>query len=137
MLYAGDEPVAGHFGLRSDRFMAYWIPAYDRRFAQYSPGLILSLLLAETAAGRRIQHLDLGIGAQEYKQRFATGALTVSQGRVTRRSPGAALHSIRRASADSVRQAVKGLPSLYQAGTRARATYFRIDAAIQRRRGQS
>lgn len=135
MLYAGDEPVAGHFGLRSDRFMAYWVPAYDRQFAPYSPGLIVNLLLAEAAASRRIQHLDLGLGEQEYKQRFATGTLTVSQGRVTRRSPGAALHSIRRVSSHRMRQAVKGLPSLHQAAKRARSTYFRIDAAIQRRRG--
>ena len=38
MLYAGDEPVAGHFGLRSDRVMAYWVPAFDRRYGPYFAG---------------------------------------------------------------------------------------------------
>ena len=88
MLYAGDEPVAGHFGLRSDRVMALWLPAFDRRYGPYSPGLILNLFLAEAAAGCGIQHVDLGTGADEYKRWFRTGALTVSQGRVARRSPG-------------------------------------------------
>jgi CelD/BcsL family acetyltransferase involved in cellulose biosynthesis len=133
MLYAGDEPVAGHFGLRSDRAMAYWFPAFDRRYGQYSPGLILNLLVAEAAAGRGIQHLDLGTGADEYKRWFRTGVLTVSQGRVTRRSPSAAMYSIRRASSKRVLQALTSHPSLHRAAKRARSTYFRMDAAIHRR----
>jgi CelD/BcsL family acetyltransferase involved in cellulose biosynthesis len=138
MLYAGDEPVAGHFGLRSDRAMAYWIPAFDRRFGSYSPGLLLNLLLAETAAGYGIQHVDLGVGgAQGYKRWFATDELIVSQGRVARRSAGAALYSIRHVSSQRVRQAVIGHPSLHRAAKRARSTYFRTDAAIQRRTGRS
>jgi CelD/BcsL family acetyltransferase involved in cellulose biosynthesis len=132
MLYAGDEPVAGHFGLRSDRAMAYWYPAFDRRYGPYSPGLILSLFLAEAAAGGGIQHVNLGTGAEEYKRWFQTGALTVFQGRVARRSPGAALYLTRRA----VRQAVIRHPSSYQAAKRARSAYFRVDAAIQRRKSQ-
>jgi CelD/BcsL family acetyltransferase involved in cellulose biosynthesis len=133
MLYAGDEPVAGHFGIRSDRVIAYWFPAFETRFGPYSPGLILNLFLAEAAAGCGIQHVDLGVGTQEYKRWFATGALVVSQGSVARRSPSAAAYSIRRASSKGVRQAVKVNPSLHRAAKRARSTYFRIDAAIQRR----
>ena len=133
MLYAGDEPVAGHFGLRSDRVMAYWIPAFDTQYGPYSPGLILNLFLAEAAAGCGIQHVDLGTGPEEYKRWFETGALTVSQGRVARRSPGAALYSIRRASSSRVRQAMTAHPSLERAAKRARSTYFRMDAAVLRR----
>ena len=134
LLYAGDELVAGHFGLRSDRVLAYWFPAFDRRFSPYSPGLMLQLQLAEAAAGRGIQHVDMGVGAEEYKRWFQTGALTLSQGRVTRRSPGAALYSVKRASTDTMRQAVTRHPSVLRAAKSARSTYFRLDAAVKRRK---
>lgn len=134
VLYAGDEPVAGHFGLRSDRAMAYWFPAFDRQYSPYSPGLILKLHLAEAAAGCGIQHVDLGTGAEEYKRWFQTGTLTFSQGRVTRRSLGAALYSIRRASSNGVRQAMTSHPSVLGTAKRARSTYFRLNAAVNRRK---
>ncbi|MEO3760965.1 GNAT family N-acetyltransferase [Mycobacterium sp. B14F4] len=133
MLYAGDEPVAGHFGLRSDRVMAYWFPAFDRRYGPYSPGLILNLFVAEAAAGSGIGHVDLGAGPEEYKRWFRTGELTLSQGRVARRSPGAALYSIRRASSATARQAVTSHPSLLRTVKRARSSYFRMSAAIRGR----
>jgi CelD/BcsL family acetyltransferase involved in cellulose biosynthesis len=134
MLYAGDIPVAGHFGLSSERVMAYWFPAFDRQYSAYSPGLILNLLVAEAAADRGIQHLDLGTGAEDYKRWFQTGALTVSQGWVARRSPSAALYLIRRASSKTMRQAVAGHPSLLRTAKRARSNYFRMDAAVHRRK---
>ena len=122
------------WGSWSDRVMAYWVPAFDRRYGPYSPGLILNLFLAEAAAGCGIEHVDLGTGAEEYKRWFETGALTVSQGRVARRSPAAALYSTRRASSNRVLQAVTGHPSLYRAAKRTRSTYFRMDAAVRRRK---
>jgi CelD/BcsL family acetyltransferase involved in cellulose biosynthesis len=92
----------------------------------------MNLFLAEAAARGGMQHVDLGTGPEEYKKWFQTGALTVFQGRVARRSPGAALYSTRRA----VRKAVISHPSSLQAAKRARSAYFRMDAAIQRRNGR-
>jgi CelD/BcsL family acetyltransferase involved in cellulose biosynthesis len=135
MLYAGDEPVAGHFGLRSDRVMAHWFPAYDTRFGKYSPGLIMHLGLAEGAAAAAIQHIDMGPGVEDYKQWFRSRDLVVAQGRVVRRSPGAVLHWVRRAPAERLHRAVKEHPSLYRAAKRAHAGYGRIDAALRRRGG--
>src|SRR6201996_5469956 len=40
MLYAGDVPVAAHFGVRFGRTLSYWFPAYSTRFNLYSPGLL-------------------------------------------------------------------------------------------------
>lgn len=38
MHYADGQPVAGHFGLRSEAVLAAWFPAYDVRFARVLAG---------------------------------------------------------------------------------------------------
>jgi CelD/BcsL family acetyltransferase involved in cellulose biosynthesis len=87
VLYAGDRPVAAHFGLRSHTVLSCWFPAYDPEFAKYSPGLVLHLRMAEAAAGEGIALLDLGRGAAEYKDALKTGELRVHEGATLR--PGA------------------------------------------------
>src|SRR5258707_9424166 len=37
LLYAGDSLVAGHMGMRSRNIWHYWFPAYDRKYAKFSP----------------------------------------------------------------------------------------------------
>jgi CelD/BcsL family acetyltransferase involved in cellulose biosynthesis len=133
MLYAGDEPVAGHFGLRSERVMANWYPAYDTRFGRYSPGVIMHMGLAEGAAAAAVQHIHMGRGAEGYKQWFRSRDFVVAEGRVVRRSPGAALYWVRRAPMERLHHVVKEHPSLYRAAKRMHGSYQRIDAA--RRRG--
>ncbi|RII18849.1 hypothetical protein DSC45_09525 [Streptomyces sp. YIM 130001] len=113
VLYAGDRPVAAHFGLRSERILACWFPAYDPAFAKYSPGLVLHLRMAEGAAGDGIAHLDLGRGPKEYKDSLRTRDLFVSEGWVTRRHPVASVHRARRAPARAVRNAVVARPELF------------------------
>jgi CelD/BcsL family acetyltransferase involved in cellulose biosynthesis len=133
MLYAGDEPVAGHFGLRTDRVMAHWFPAYDTGFRNYGPGLIMNLGLAEGACAASVDHIDMGPGAEEYKQWFRNRDLVVAQGRVVRRSPEAALHWVRRASTERLHLAVEQHPSLHRAAQRVRAGYVRVESALRRR----
>jgi CelD/BcsL family acetyltransferase involved in cellulose biosynthesis len=137
MLYAGDEPVAGHFGLRADREMVHWFPAYDIRFSRYSPGSIMNLSLAEEAAAAAVQHIDMGPGGEEYKQWFRSRDLVVARGQVVRRSPGAAVHWLRRAPAERLHRTIKEHPSLHRAAKRARIGYGQIDAALHRRAGLS
>ena len=106
VLYADGRPVSAHFGLRTERVLAWWFPAYDPAFAKYSPGLILLMHLAEAAARDGIAYLDLGRGESRYKDSFKTGELSVSEGLVSRRHPVAfALgksHAPVRALADAV-----------------------------------
>jgi CelD/BcsL family acetyltransferase involved in cellulose biosynthesis len=92
VLYAGDRPVAAHFGLRSSTVLACWFPAYEPELAKYSPGLILHLKMAEAAAAAGIGLLDMGRGAAEYKDALKTGELLVHEGTVIRPGVGAALH---------------------------------------------
>lgn len=135
MLYAGDEPVAGHFGMRTDRTMVLWFPAYDARFGKYSPGLIMNLLLAEAAAGAGVQCLDMGPGGEPYKDVFKSRDVMVGQGQVVRRSPGAALHWARQAPSARLHRFVRENPSLHRVAKRARAGYVRADASVRRRVG--
>ncbi|MBV1942011.1 GNAT family N-acetyltransferase [Streptomyces sp. BV286] len=114
VLYAGDRPIAAHFGLRSERVLACWFPAYDPAFSKYSPGLVLHLRMAEAAAAEGIAHLDLGRGQKEYKDSLKTRELTVSEGWVARRHPVALGHRARRAPVRALRNAVLARPELFE-----------------------
>lgn len=125
VLYAGDLPVAAHFGLRSGPVLAHWFPAYDTSFRTYSPGLILHLRMAESAASTGINLIDLGTGFQRYKEELKTGDLFVGKGTVARRS---VLATAQRAQSDARQWAlrtVKSHPSLYQAAGTLRGHYRR------------
>ncbi|MGV9992402.1 GNAT family N-acetyltransferase [Streptomyces sp. NPDC003374] len=118
VLYADGRPIAAHFGLRTERVLACWFPAYDPAYAKYSPGLVLHLRMAEAAAADGIAHLDLGRGQKEYKDSLKTRELTVSEGMVTRRHPVALGHRARRAPVRALRNAVQTRPELFEPADR-------------------
>ncbi|MGI5404067.1 GNAT family N-acetyltransferase [Streptomyces sp. CA-135486] len=118
VLYAGDEPVAAHFGLRSGRVMACWFPVYDTRFNYYSPGLLLHLRMAEEAARAGLDYLDLGRGASEHKERLKTRELTVAEGWAALPSAAAVVHWLSRAPLQRARDTVSERPHLRQAARR-------------------
>ncbi|MER7400419.1 GNAT family N-acetyltransferase [Streptomyces sp. NPDC000151] len=118
VLYAGERPVAAHFGLRSERVLACWFPAYDPEFAKFSPGLILHLRMAEGAAADSMAYLDLGRGEKEYKDSFKTREIQVSEGWVTRRHPVALGHRARRAPVKALRNTVVTRPELFEPADR-------------------
>ncbi|MEW2115731.1 GNAT family N-acetyltransferase [Streptomyces sp. NPDC005474] len=119
VLYADGKPVAAHFGLRTERVLACWFPAYDPAYAKYSPGLILHLRMAEGAAADGIAYLDLGRGQKEYKDSLKTRELMVSEGWVTRRHPVAVGHRARRAPVRTLRNVVLSRPELFEPADRA------------------
>ncbi|MER6676407.1 GNAT family N-acetyltransferase [Streptomyces sp. NPDC000983] len=118
VLYAADRPIAAHFGLRGERVLACWFPAYDPAFSKYSPGLVLHLRMAEAAAADGIAHLDLGRGQKEYKDSLKTRELSVSEGWVTRRHPVALGHRARRAPVRALRNVVVSRPELFEPADR-------------------
>ncbi|MBT2386158.1 GNAT family N-acetyltransferase [Streptomyces sp. ISL-11] len=118
VLYAGDRPIAAHFGLRSRSVLACWFPAYDPAFARYSPGLVLHLRMAEGAAAAGMAYLDLGRGEKAYKNSLKTRELSVSEGWVTRRHPVALGHRIRRAPVRALRNTVLARPELFEPADR-------------------
>ena len=117
MLYAGGEPVAGHFGLRSQSVLCSWFPAFDVRFARYRPGLLLFRFLAEAAASQGIRHIDLGKGREPYKQELKNADVAVAEGWVERPTPAALLRRVQRAPRRFVMEFVLSRPAL-RAGAR-------------------
>lgn len=118
VLYAGERPVAAHFGLRSPTVLSCWFPAYDPEFAKYSPGLILHLRMAEAAAAAGIGMLDLGRGAAEYKDALKTGELTVYEGSVVRTGVRAGLYWLSREPSRRAHSFVRNRPALAARGRR-------------------
>ncbi|MFF0462077.1 GNAT family N-acetyltransferase [Streptomyces mexicanus] len=118
VLYADGKPVAAHFGLRTERVLACWFPAYDPAYAKYSPGLVLHLRMAEAAAADGIAYLDLGRGQKEYKDSLKTRELQVFEGWVTRRHPVAIGHRARRAPVRALRNVVLSRPELFEPADR-------------------
>jgi len=84
-LYAGDQLVAVHLGMRSYDVIASWIPTYNPEFAKYSPGVLLHLELAKSAAELGVRRIDLGRGENPMKTSLASGAFPVAIGCVDRR----------------------------------------------------
>ncbi|GAA1009347.1 GNAT family N-acetyltransferase [Streptomyces thermogriseus] len=118
VLYANGRPVAAHFGLRTERVLSSWFPAYDPAYGRFSPGLIMYLHMAEAAADDGIAHIDLGRGQKRYKDSLKTRELHVSEGWVTRRHPAAIAHRAHRAPVRALRNTVQSRPELFEPADR-------------------
>jgi CelD/BcsL family acetyltransferase involved in cellulose biosynthesis len=94
------EIVAVHIGMASDRMCHYWFPAYNRDAGPMSPGLLLLLEMARTAAVIGHQGVELGPGQYGFKSDLANYQVGLAAGYVTTPSvQGAA----RKASASMLR----------------------------------
>lgn len=82
VLWHEDTILAAHFGMRNSRVWHWWFPGYNDAFSEFSPGGILLLRVAETAATAGMQYVDLGKGDDAYKRSFATGSLGLLEGSV-------------------------------------------------------
>jgi CelD/BcsL family acetyltransferase involved in cellulose biosynthesis len=136
VLFAGDVPVAAHFGIRCGQVLAHWFPAYDTDFARYSPGLIFHLRLAEGAAADGVGLIDLGTGANRYKDELKTGDLFVGEGVVTTHSPLAAAHVARWAARRWAVQAIRRHTRALRGAKRLRAGYRQARTTVARTRHQ-
>jgi len=81
-LYAGDQLISVHMGMRSYGVLHWWFPTYNPRCGAYSPGRILLAKLAQHARDLGIRRIDLGRGVAGYKRRAMSGAVTVAEGSV-------------------------------------------------------
>jgi CelD/BcsL family acetyltransferase involved in cellulose biosynthesis len=97
VLRVGDRMIAAHMGMRSRDSLHYWFPAYDPEFAQFSPGIILLLRMAQAMAGSAVRKIDLGKGDSQYKRRLMTGAAELLEGFVEMPSLLASARRLQRA----------------------------------------
>lgn len=81
-MWLGDRLAAVHLGMRSRTVLHWWIPAYDRSLAAFSPGQLSFVEIARGAAERGIRRVDLGKGDEAYKARLMSGAIAIAEGAV-------------------------------------------------------
>jgi CelD/BcsL family acetyltransferase involved in cellulose biosynthesis len=99
VLYAGDQPIAAQFGLRTRGLVVGWFTAYDARFRKYSPGLINLKHMVEEMAAAGVRTIDMGAGRMNYyKETLKSYDSFVAKGVVTSRSMLGATHRARMAS---------------------------------------
>jgi len=73
-LLVGDHPVAWNYGFQFAGCWFYYQPTFNSDWEQFSPGFCLLSKIVEAACDNpAMQLVDLGLGAEGYKQRFATG----------------------------------------------------------------
>jgi CelD/BcsL family acetyltransferase involved in cellulose biosynthesis len=104
----GDTLVAVRFGIRSRTVLADWFPAYDPGLAPYSPGVLLSLAMAEAAAAEGIQQIDLGKGEADFKDTLKSGELPVCEGMIVASRPVGLVRRIRHTAAAGLRESTAG-----------------------------
>lgn len=120
-LYAGDHRIAAQFGLRSGDLFVGWFTAYDPRFKKYGPGQVQLIRMAEALAGAGVRTIDLGKGADAFKDRLKSRDTFVAEGIVTTRSLLATAHRARSASTRwAVRTSLRH-PVLFRATRRVRS----------------
>jgi CelD/BcsL family acetyltransferase involved in cellulose biosynthesis len=114
MLYAGETPVAGQFGLRCGSYLAGWFTAYDASFARYSPGLTQVVQLTKSLADTGVELIDMG-GTADYQNKLKSHDIPFTKGMVTSGPLTATAHRTRRASAAWARHRVRQCPPVYRA----------------------
>ncbi|WP_306323014.1 MULTISPECIES: GNAT family N-acetyltransferase [unclassified Streptomyces] len=118
VVYAGERPVAAHFGPTSRTVFAAWFTAYDPEFAYYSPGLLMHLRMVEAAGRQGIRLMDWGRGEKEYKDWLKTRELRVHEGFASRPHPAAAAHRLWRRPVRGLRNTVLAHPELRERADR-------------------
>jgi CelD/BcsL family acetyltransferase involved in cellulose biosynthesis len=67
-----NEPIAFHFGFDYRGAVIWYKPSFDVRFADHSPGLLLTQQLIEDGLRRSRRELDFTIGDEAFKARFSS-----------------------------------------------------------------
>ena len=71
-MMSGEQTYAWNYGFRFQGTWFWYQPTFDSDLEKYSPGFcLLAKLIEEAADQASTQLVDLGLGAEEYKERFA------------------------------------------------------------------
>ena len=65
------QPIAFHFGFDYCGSLIWYKPSFDMRYAEHSPGLLLTRKIIEDGLQRSKRELDFTIGEEAFKDRFA------------------------------------------------------------------
>ena len=71
-MMAGDKSIAWNYGFQFEGTWFWYQPTFDTTLERYSPGFcLLTKLIEEAVENPALHTVDLGLGAEEYKERFA------------------------------------------------------------------
>ena len=74
-LMVGDQAVAWNYGFQFERSLFWYQPTFDSRAEEHSPGYcLLSQMIIEACDEPALDVVDLGLGAEGYKERFANAS---------------------------------------------------------------
>lgn len=83
-LMVGDQAVAWNYGFQFRGSWFWYQPTFDSKFEALSPGHCLLIhIVAEACGMNEIRVVDLGLGAEGYKERLATSNRMTLHGTVT------------------------------------------------------
>ena len=74
LMMVGGRPVAWNYGFKFCGSWFWYQPTFDSRYEENSPGhCLLSKIVIEACGIDEMKVVDLGLGAEGYKERFANG----------------------------------------------------------------
>ena len=125
---AGVRTISWNYGFKFDRSWFWYQPTFINDLEKYSPGFVLlSRLIEEAAVTPSLSAVDMGLGAEGYKERFANA---------TRRTMYVTLHRSllrhwKQIARDRIAAAITASPGLEKS---VRALVIRINALSLRRK---
>jgi hypothetical protein len=83
-MLVGDRAIAWNYGFRFQGSWFWYQPTFDTQYEQISPGAcILTKLITEACDDPEMRVVDLGLGAEGYKERFANQVRSTQQAILT------------------------------------------------------
>jgi CelD/BcsL family acetyltransferase involved in cellulose biosynthesis len=115
------RPVAWNYGFRFGGSWFWYLPTFEMEYAHVSPGsCLLRLLVEEGAKDTSLQWLDLGLGEESYKDRYANKMRETRYVRLSRGFPRYVLSAGR----ELVSTTVARFPQLGDKLRQARSSYL-------------
>jgi CelD/BcsL family acetyltransferase involved in cellulose biosynthesis len=122
LMMVGDRPVAWNYGFQFCGSWFWYQPTFDSRYEENSPGhCLLSRIVIEACDLSTMRVVDLGLGAEGYKERFANSTRQTLYAMLTKSS----LNHVREIARFRLASAVNRSPRLEAAIRRALATLGR------------
>ncbi|MBM0106200.1 GNAT family N-acetyltransferase [Steroidobacter sp. S1-65] len=109
------QPIAFHFGFDYSGSITWYKPSFEVRYAEHSPGLLLTRKLIEDGIARARREVDFTIGDEPFKDRFANMSRFNETLRVYHSRPNAWRARVwrwLRRTMSRARRGVRGLSSL-------------------------
>jgi CelD/BcsL family acetyltransferase involved in cellulose biosynthesis len=122
------QPIAWNYGFRFAASWFWYLPAFQLEYESASPGsCLLRLLVEEACKDPSLRWLDLGLGDESYKARFANHVRQTRYVQLSRRLP----KHLAKVGRQALGAAAARFPSLGNKLRRAMASYRSLAGRIQ------